>query len=74
VARRTKEELIASNYYSWLEVCDALRKKKKDGGKLSLKEKETLRTIPSPESPYSGEDAVSGQAATSGQAAKKRRS
>lgn len=59
MARRTKEELQASNYYAWLSDCDALRKKKKEGGKLSLKEKEILRTVPSPESPFvsQGEDA-----------------
>jgi hypothetical protein len=52
MSRRSKAELEECGYYKWLEVCDALRKKKKDGGKLSSAEKEILRTVPTPESPY----------------------
>jgi len=52
LARRTKEELIQSNYYAWLEYCNGLREKKKGGEKLIPAEKQVLRTIPSPESPF----------------------
>lgn len=60
MARRTKEELLSANYYEWLAACDLLRKKKKDGSKLTASEKMLLRTTPSPESPYrpAGEDAT----------------
>jgi hypothetical protein len=54
MGRRTKEELIASNYYEWLEVCNQLRAKKKDGVKLTPAEKELLKTLPSPEDPFAG--------------------
>jgi len=52
MARRTKEELLAANYYEWLEYCNGLREKKKNGEKLIPAEKQVLRTIPSPESPF----------------------
>ena len=52
MGRRTKEELISSNYYEWLEYCNALRAKKKDGVKLLPAEKAVLKNIPSPESPF----------------------
>ena len=52
MARRTKNELTDARYYNWLADCDALRKKKKDGEKLSSAEKTLLRTIPTPSSPY----------------------
>lgn len=52
MGRRTKEELLASNYYAWLEACNLLREKKKSGTKLTSPEKVLLRTVPSPESPY----------------------
>lgn len=54
MGRRTKEELTQANYYEWLEVCNKLREKKKEGVKLTPAEKELLKTIPSPESPYAG--------------------
>lgn len=54
--RRTKEELLAANYAGWLAACDKLRKKKKDGEKLTMSEKETLRTIPTSENPYQVEE------------------
>lgn len=54
MARRTKEELLSANYYEWLEVCNVLRGKKKDGTKLTAGEKMLLRTVPSPEAPYLG--------------------
>ena len=61
MARRTKNELTDANYYNWLAHCDVLRKKKKDGVKLSSAEKMLLRTIPSPETPYSaGGDVLPG--------------
>lgn len=52
MARRTKEELIQSNYYEWLKVCEVLRKEKAAGAKLTADEKQVLRTVPSPDSPY----------------------
>jgi hypothetical protein len=52
MGRRTKEELIASNYYEWLEVCNKLRAQKKDGVKLNPAEKACLKNIPTPETPY----------------------
>jgi len=52
MARRTKEELIQSNYYEWLAASNVLREKKKAGTKLTAGEKMLLRTVPSPESPY----------------------
>jgi len=52
MGRRTKEELLAANYYEWLAAADVLRAKKKDGVKLTADEKMLLRTVPSPESPY----------------------
>ena len=52
MARRTKDELRAANYYAWLQLCDILREKKKTGLKLTSDEKTILRTIPSPESPF----------------------
>jgi len=52
MARRTKEELLASNYYEWLEYCNGLREKKKNGERLIPAEKQVLRTVPSPESPF----------------------
>ena len=54
MGRRTKEELTASNYYEWLEVCNKLREQKKDGVKLTPAEKAILKTIPSPEAPFEG--------------------
>lgn len=52
MGRRTKEELIASNYYEWLATCNKLREQKKSGPKLTPAEKALLKTIPSPEDPY----------------------
>lgn len=52
MGRRTKEELIASNYYEWLEACNKLRADKKSGLQLSPAGKALLKTIPSPEEPY----------------------
>jgi hypothetical protein len=52
MGRRTKEELKASNYYEWLEVCNGLRLSKKAGNKLTPAEKDVLKTIPTPETPY----------------------
>jgi len=52
MGRRTKEELIISNYYEWLKVCNKLRAQKKDGVKLTPSEKTLLRIIPTPEEPY----------------------
>lgn len=60
MGRRTKEELLAANYYEWLAACNTLREKKKGGTKLTSAEKVLLRTVPSPESPY----VVTGEAAT----------
>lgn len=51
MARRTKEELIASHYYEWLHDCSFLRDEKKSR-KLTPVEKQTLKTIPTPEAPY----------------------
>jgi len=53
MGRRTKEELIASNYYEWLEVCNKLREEKKSR-KLTLPEKALLKTLPTPEAPFAG--------------------
>jgi hypothetical protein len=53
MARRTKAELTQANYYEWLKVCNELRAKKKSGVKLTSEEKVLLRTVPSPEAPYS---------------------
>lgn len=52
MGRRTKAELQQANYYEWLEDCNKLRKKKKDGAKLTKEEKLLLRTVPQPEAPY----------------------
>lgn len=52
MARRTKTELQAANYDQWVGKCAELREKKKAGDKLTLAEKEVLRTIPTPEAPY----------------------
>lgn len=52
MGRRTKEELIASNYYEWLEACRVLRESKAHGYKLKPADKELLRTLPTPEVPY----------------------
>jgi hypothetical protein len=52
MGRRTKEELLAANYYEWLAASNVLREKKKGGTKLTATEKMLLRTVPSPESPY----------------------
>ena len=52
MGRRTKEELIASNYYEWLEACNKLREQKKSGPKLTPAEKALLKTLPTPEAPY----------------------
>jgi len=62
MARRTKEELLAANYYEWLAASNLLREKKKGGTKLTAGEKLLLRTVPSPESPYVPQGA--GEAAT----------
>lgn len=51
MARRTKEELIQSNYYEWLEYCNSLREQKKTR-KLIPAEKQVMRTVPTPESPF----------------------
>lgn len=52
MARRTKAELEAANYYEWLKVTNELRAKKKNGVKLTPEEKTIIRTIPTPESPF----------------------
>lgn len=52
MGRRTKAELQQANYYEWLEDCNKLREKKKNGDKLEKPEKMLLRTIPTPEAPY----------------------
>ena len=52
MGRRTKEELLASNYYEWLEYCNVLRQKKTDGIKLIPAEKQVMRSVPTPESPF----------------------
>lgn len=52
MGRRTKEELIASNYYEWLEACNKLREKKKEGVRLTPAEKALLKCLPTPEEPY----------------------
>lgn len=54
MARRTKDELRASNYYEWLQVKDALKAKKKAGFKLTAEEKELVRLDPTPDKPYLG--------------------
>lgn len=53
MGRRTKEELTASNYYEWLEVCNKLRTDK-TSRKLTPAEKALLKAIPTPESPFEG--------------------
>jgi hypothetical protein len=53
MGRRTKEELLSSNYYEWLEDCNKLRAQKKDGIKPTPSEKLLLKTLPTPEAPYS---------------------
>jgi len=58
MGRRTKAELQAANYYEWLEDCNKLRAKKKEGVKLTSDEKALIRTIPSPEKPYRGNQPV----------------
>jgi hypothetical protein len=57
MGRRTKEELLASNYYRWLSATQELRAKKKSGTKLTADEKLLMRTIPTPEKPYVEKDA-----------------
>lgn len=54
MGRRTKDELVKSNYYDWLAVCNGLRERKKNGEKLTPAEKVLLKTIPTPESPFAG--------------------
>jgi len=63
MARRTKAELEAANYYEWLKVTNELRAKKKSGVKLTPEEKTIIRTIPTPEAPYGGTTEVAQQAA-----------
>jgi len=53
MGRRSKDELIQSNYYEWLEDAEKLRAKKKDGFKLTKEEKELIRNVPTVENPYS---------------------
>jgi hypothetical protein len=52
MGRRTKEELLSSNYYEWLEYCNTLRQKKADGIKLIPAEKQVMRSVPTPENPF----------------------
>ena len=52
MGRRTKEELLSSNYYEWLKDCNELRADKKSGLKITPAGKEMLRTVPTPEKPY----------------------
>ncbi len=58
MGRRTKKELDAANYPVWLEACNKLRAQKKDGVKLTPAEKSVLKTIPTPEAPYTAEAQV----------------
>ena len=52
MGRRTKEELVQANYYAWLEYCNTLREKKKSGTNLIAAEKQVLKSMPTPESPF----------------------
>jgi len=52
MSRRSKQELLESNYYEWLKDKEILQKKKKEGFKLTQAEKELIRTVPTVERPY----------------------
>jgi hypothetical protein len=58
MGRRSKDELIKSNYYQWLEDTTQLRKEKKEGRKLTKEEKVLLKSIPSVDNPYKRGGAV----------------
>lgn len=55
MGRRTKEELIQSNYYEWLKEKERLQAKKKSGEKLSKEEKRVVQFNPTPDKPWRGE-------------------
>jgi hypothetical protein len=71
MGRRSKAELLQANYYEWLEACNKLRARKKDGFKLTSEEKLLLKTMPTPEAPYRSGDVLAAKKAKKPKAAKK---